>query len=254
MTGGGQRPEVRARGSNGETRAPIRCNPYNGPYSNFLARRSPAYGLKTRSACLGPADRVEQHHAGIRCGLGRRGHQDDRPASGGQRRRSKTKPARCPIAASVDASGHAALHSSWNWEPSPTRRSTGGCPASRIKNAHPARSRSPIMTSSGSDDELRHWRELAQACQNEGADALELNLSCPHMDRKDMGQHRQRSAAVRRHAGRRKSRASRSRPSSRRRRPTSPSKRRRSSQAPMRSPRQYVPVAAARRSRRSSSR
>ena len=28
---------------------------------------------------------------------------------------------------------------------------------------------------------------LAKACQGEGADALELNLSCPHMDRKDMG-------------------------------------------------------------------
>src|SRR5439155_14093076 len=26
-----------------------------------------------------------------------------------------------------------------------------------------------------------------KACQDEGADALELNLSCPHMDRKDMG-------------------------------------------------------------------
>ena len=30
-------------------------------------------------------------------------------------------------------------------------------------------------------------RSCAQACQAEGADALELNLSCPHMDRKDMG-------------------------------------------------------------------
>ncbi|HKF68128.1 MAG TPA: tRNA-dihydrouridine synthase, partial [Vicinamibacterales bacterium] len=39
----------------------------------------------------------------------------------------------------------------------------------------------------GSDEELRHWQELAEACQNEGADAVELNLSCPHMDRKDMG-------------------------------------------------------------------
>ena len=28
---------------------------------------------------------------------------------------------------------------------------------------------------------------MAKACQDEGADALELNLSCPHMDRKDMG-------------------------------------------------------------------
>ena len=44
-----------------------------------------------------------------------------------------------------------------------------------------------IMAGSGSDEELAHWQTLAKACQDEGADALELNLSCPHMDRKDMG-------------------------------------------------------------------
>jgi len=43
------------------------------------------------------------------------------------------------------------------------------------------------MAGSGSDRELSAWQTLATACQNEGADALELNLSCPHMDRKDMG-------------------------------------------------------------------
>ena len=43
------------------------------------------------------------------------------------------------------------------------------------------------MAGSGSDQELAHWQTLAKACQDEGADALELNLSCPHMDRKDMG-------------------------------------------------------------------
>src|SRR5262249_62088231 len=43
------------------------------------------------------------------------------------------------------------------------------------------------MAGSGSDEELRHWQTLAKACQDEGCDALELNLSCPHMDRKDMG-------------------------------------------------------------------
>ena len=43
------------------------------------------------------------------------------------------------------------------------------------------------MAGSGSDEELGHWQTLAKACQDEGADALELNLSCPHMDRKDMG-------------------------------------------------------------------
>jgi dihydropyrimidine dehydrogenase (NAD+) subunit PreA len=44
-----------------------------------------------------------------------------------------------------------------------------------------------IMAGSGSDAELQHWQTLAKACQEEGADALELNLSCPHMDRPDMG-------------------------------------------------------------------
>ena len=43
------------------------------------------------------------------------------------------------------------------------------------------------MAGSGSDSELAHWQKLALACQDEGVDALELNLSCPHMDRKDMG-------------------------------------------------------------------
>jgi dihydroorotate dehydrogenase len=43
------------------------------------------------------------------------------------------------------------------------------------------------MAGSGSDKELDHWRTLATSCQDAGADGLELNLSCPHMDRKDMG-------------------------------------------------------------------
>jgi dihydropyrimidine dehydrogenase (NAD+) subunit PreA len=44
-----------------------------------------------------------------------------------------------------------------------------------------------IMAGSGSDEELRAWQTLAIACQEQGADAVELNLSCPHMDRADMG-------------------------------------------------------------------
>src|SRR5437870_3357286 len=43
------------------------------------------------------------------------------------------------------------------------------------------------MAGSGSDKEMKNWQTLAKACQAEGADGLELNLSCPHMDRKDMG-------------------------------------------------------------------
>ena len=82
-----------------------------------------------------------------------------------------------------------ALHSSWNWELISDKPLDWWVPRiARIKQAHPDRILvASIMAGSGSDDELRHWQALAQACQAEGADALELNLSCPHMDRKDMG-------------------------------------------------------------------
>jgi dihydroorotate dehydrogenase len=44
-----------------------------------------------------------------------------------------------------------------------------------------------IMAGAGNDEEMGNWRKLATACVNAGCDAIELNLSCPHMDRKDMG-------------------------------------------------------------------
>src|SRR5688500_7316960 len=44
-----------------------------------------------------------------------------------------------------------------------------------------------IMAGTGNDKELHNWQTLAKACQDEGVDALELNFSCPHMDRVDMG-------------------------------------------------------------------
>ena len=82
-----------------------------------------------------------------------------------------------------------ALHSSWNWELISDKPLDWWVPQlGRIKRAHPSKILvASIMAGSGSDEELRHWQELAEACQNEGADAVELNLSCPHMDRKDMG-------------------------------------------------------------------
>ena len=82
-----------------------------------------------------------------------------------------------------------ALHSSWNWELISDKPIDWWVPRlSRIKRAHPDRVLvASIMAGSGSDEELRHWQTLAKACQSEGVDALELNLSCPHMDRKDMG-------------------------------------------------------------------
>jgi dihydropyrimidine dehydrogenase (NAD+) subunit PreA len=82
-----------------------------------------------------------------------------------------------------------ALHSSWNWELISDKPLDWWVPRiARIKRAHPTRILvASIMAGSGSDQELAHWQTLARACQDEGADALELNLSCPHMDRKDMG-------------------------------------------------------------------
>jgi dihydropyrimidine dehydrogenase (NAD+) subunit PreA len=82
-----------------------------------------------------------------------------------------------------------ALHSSWNWELISDKAIDWWLPRiARIKQAYPTRILvASIMAGSGSDEELRHWQTLAKACQDEGADALELNLSCPHMDRKDMG-------------------------------------------------------------------
>ena len=82
-----------------------------------------------------------------------------------------------------------ALHSSWNWELISDKTIDWWLPRiERIKQAHPDRILvASIMAGSGSDTELRHWQELANGCQEAGADAVELNLSCPHMDRQDMG-------------------------------------------------------------------
>jgi dihydroorotate dehydrogenase len=81
------------------------------------------------------------------------------------------------------------LHSSWNWELISDKPLDWWVPRlARIKQAFPERVLiASIMAGSGSDKELEHWRTLARACQDQGADGLELNLSCPHMDRPDMG-------------------------------------------------------------------
>src|SRR5690349_2763237 len=83
----------------------------------------------------------------------------------------------------------AALHSSWNWELISDKTLDWWVPRlGRIKRAFPDHVLvASVMAGSGNDTELRHWQELAIACQTEGCDALELNLSCPHMDRPDMG-------------------------------------------------------------------
>jgi dihydropyrimidine dehydrogenase (NAD+) subunit PreA len=83
----------------------------------------------------------------------------------------------------------AALHSSWNWELISDKALDWWIPRlRRIKDAHPTKVLiASIMAGSGNDKELKAWQTLAEACQENGADGLELNFSCPHMDRKDMG-------------------------------------------------------------------
>ncbi len=78
---------------------------------------------------------------------------------------------------------------SWNWElisDKPLDWWIGRL--SRVKKAYPKRVLvASIMAGSGNDKELHNWQTLSKACQDEGVDALELNFSCPHMDRVDMG-------------------------------------------------------------------
>src|SRR2546427_4957029 len=83
----------------------------------------------------------------------------------------------------------AALHSSWNWELISDKTLDWWVPRlERIKRAFPDRVLvASIMAGSGSDTELSHWQTLARACPDEGGEAFELNLSCPPMDRQDMG-------------------------------------------------------------------
>lgn len=81
------------------------------------------------------------------------------------------------------------LLASWNWElisDKPLDWWMGKLSA--IKKAYPDKVLvASIMAGSGSDKELEHWQTLTEAAQSEGVDAIELNFSCPHMDRVDMG-------------------------------------------------------------------
>ncbi len=82
-----------------------------------------------------------------------------------------------------------ALHGSWNWELISDKALDWWVPRiRRMKESYPTRVViASIMAGSGSDKELRNWQTLTQGCQDAGADGLECNFSCPHMDRKDMG-------------------------------------------------------------------
>jgi dihydropyrimidine dehydrogenase (NAD+) subunit PreA len=81
------------------------------------------------------------------------------------------------------------LMASWNWElisDKPLDWWVGRLAA--IKKAFPGRVLvASIMAGSGNDKELANWQVLTRAVQDAGADAIELNFSCPHMDRVDMG-------------------------------------------------------------------
>jgi dihydropyrimidine dehydrogenase (NAD+) subunit PreA len=81
------------------------------------------------------------------------------------------------------------LVASWNWElvsDKPLDWWIGRLEA--IKKAYPTRVLvASIMAGSGTDKELGNWQVLTKAVQDAGVDAIELNFSCPHMDRVDMG-------------------------------------------------------------------
>jgi dihydroorotate dehydrogenase len=90
---------------------------------------------------------------------------------------------------SMEKRANTALHSSWNWELISDKSLEWWLPRlRRIKQAFPHKVLvASIMAGSEDEREINHWRELTVACQGEGVDAFELNLSCPHMDRVDMG-------------------------------------------------------------------
>jgi dihydropyrimidine dehydrogenase (NAD+) subunit PreA len=99
---------------------------------------------------------------------------------------------------SMEKRSNSTLHSSWNWELISDKPLDWWVPRiGRIKKAFPHKVLvASIMAGSGSDRELANWQTLAKACQDEGADAFELNLSCPHMDRQDMGSNIGQDAAL----------------------------------------------------------
>jgi len=81
------------------------------------------------------------------------------------------------------------LMASWNWELISDKGIDWWLPRiESIKKAFPHKMLiASIMAGSGNDKELHHWQELTKAVQDRGADGVELNFSCPHMDRVDMG-------------------------------------------------------------------
>jgi dihydroorotate dehydrogenase len=81
------------------------------------------------------------------------------------------------------------LLASWNWELISDKPTDWWLPRiESIKKAHPSKILiASIMAGSGNDKELHNWQDLTKMVQDAGADGIELNFSCPHMDRVDMG-------------------------------------------------------------------
>ena len=81
------------------------------------------------------------------------------------------------------------LLASWNWELISDKPMDWWLPKlASIKRAWPDRVLvASIMAGSGNDKELGNWQTLVEGVQDAGVDAIELNFSCPHMDRVDMG-------------------------------------------------------------------
>jgi dihydroorotate dehydrogenase len=81
------------------------------------------------------------------------------------------------------------LVASWNWELISDKTIDWWLPRiESIKKAFPDKILiASIMAGSGNDKELHNWQLLTKGVQDAGADGLELNFSCPHMDRVDMG-------------------------------------------------------------------
>ncbi len=99
--------------------------------------------------------------------------------------RSDTDGGRVSMAKRADST----LLASWNWELISDKPLDWWIPRiERIKRAFPDRILvASIMAGSGDDKELENWQTLTRGVQDAGADAIELNFSCPHMDRVDMG-------------------------------------------------------------------
>jgi dihydropyrimidine dehydrogenase (NAD+) subunit PreA len=81
------------------------------------------------------------------------------------------------------------LVASWNWELISDKPLDLWLPRlEALKRAWPDRVLvATIMAGAGSVPELGNWQTLVEGVQSAGVDAIELNFSCPHMDRVDMG-------------------------------------------------------------------